>query len=230
MSVNLESVFVARLQKRVTYIQVTRAINASVKALGYAKVRQEQFDVILNFLKGNDVFVSLPTGGGKSLCYACLPYVYDHLRDKTSSSIAIVISPLNALMQDQVTSFTKRGMTAVHVGSDCSLNLIDKVINGEVQLIYMSPEAILTVPTWREMFRNHSYQDNLICMAVDEAHLVEKWCVCVCVCVCACARVCACVRACVQFSINPPLYATYLANLILHTLPHPQPKIHFRPI
>ena len=116
MSVKLESVFVARLQKRVTYIQVTRAINASVKALGYAKVRQEQFDVILNFLKGNDVFVSLPTGGGKSLCYACLPYVYDHLRDKTSSSIAIVISPLNALMQDQVTSFTKRGMTAVHVG------------------------------------------------------------------------------------------------------------------
>ena len=58
---------VARLQKKVTLIRVTRAIEASVMALGYEKVRQEQFDVVLNFLKGNDVFVSLPTGGGEKL-------------------------------------------------------------------------------------------------------------------------------------------------------------------
>jgi superfamily II DNA helicase RecQ len=177
-------VFVARLQKKITFTRVTRAIEASVRVLGYGKMRQEQFDVILNFLKGNDVFVSLPTGGGKSLCYASLPFVYDRLREETSRSIALVISPLNALMQDQVASFTKRGMTAVHVGSDCSPSLVDKIISGEMQLVYMSPEAILTVPTWREMFRNHCYQDNLICVAVDEAHLVEKWCVCVCAHVC----------------------------------------------
>ena len=161
-----------------------RAIEASVRDLGYENVRQEQFDVVLNFMKGNDVFVSLPTGSGKSLCYACLPLVYDRLREDvdTSKSIALVISPLNALMQDQVTSFSKRGMTAVQVGNDCSPTLVDKVINGEMQLLYMSPEAILTVPTWREMFRNQYYQDNLICLAVDEAHLVEKWYVCVFVC------------------------------------------------
>ena len=107
MSVKIdESVFVARLQKKVTFTRVTRAIEDSVKALGYEKVRQEQFDIVLNFLKGNDAFVSLPTGG-KSLCYACLPFVYDHLREDTLRSIALVISPLNALMQDQVTSFTK---------------------------------------------------------------------------------------------------------------------------
>ena len=169
-----EFVFVTRLQKEVTFIRVTRAIEASVRALGYEKVRQEQFDVVLNFLKGNDVFISLPTGG-KSLCYACLLLVYDRLREDTSKSIALVISPLNALMQDQVTSFSKRGVTAVHVGSDCSLSLVDKIISSEMQLVYMSPEAILTVPTWREMFQN---QDNLICVAVDEAHLVEKWWVC----------------------------------------------------
>ena len=155
-----------------------------MKALGYEKVRQEQFDIVLNFLKGNYVFISLPTRGGKSLCCACLPFVHDRLREYTSRSIALVTSPLNALMQDQMTSFTKRGMTAVNVGSDCSLSLVDKIVSGEVQVIYMSPEAILTVPTWREMFRNHCYQDNLICVAVDEAHLVEKWCVCMCVRVC----------------------------------------------
>ena len=183
--------FVVQLQKNVTFTRVTGATEASVKALGYEKVRQ---DIVLNFLKGNDVFVSLPTGGGTSLCYACLPFVYDRLREDTSRSIALVISPLNALMQDQVTSFTKRGMTGVHVCSDCSLSLVDKIVSGEVQLIYMSPEAILTVPTWREMFRNHCYQDNLICVAVDEAHSVEKWCVCVCVHACVCVCVCVCVR------------------------------------
>ena len=67
---------------------------------------QEQFDVVLNFLKGNGMFVSLLTGGGKSLSYACLPMVYDRLREETSRSIALVISLLNVLTQDQVTSFT----------------------------------------------------------------------------------------------------------------------------
>ena len=116
-----EFVFVTRLQKKIDFVRVTRAIEASVRALGYEKVRQEQFDVVLNFLKGNDVFVSLPTGGGKSLCYACLPLVYDWLREDSSKSIAVVISPLNALMQDQVTSFSKRGMTAC---STCRLRLL----------------------------------------------------------------------------------------------------------
>ena len=79
MSVKIdESVFVAQLQK-VTFTRVTRAIEDLVKAIGYEKVRQEQLDIVLNFLKGNDVFVSLWTGGGKSLCYACLPFVYDRL-------------------------------------------------------------------------------------------------------------------------------------------------------
>ena len=94
MSVKIdESVFVTRLQKKVTFTRVTRAIEASVKTLGYEKVRQEQFDIVLNFLKGKDMFISLPIGGGKSLCYACLPFVYDWLQEDTSRSIALVISP-----------------------------------------------------------------------------------------------------------------------------------------
>ena len=66
-------------------------------------------------------------------------------------------------------------MRAVCVGGECS----ERITNGEVQLTYMSPETILTCPTWREMFQNHYFQDNLVCMDVDEAHLIEKWCVCV---------------------------------------------------
>ena len=168
--------------------------------------KKRQLDVVTSFIEGNDVFVSLPTGGGKSLCFACLPLVFDNLRGVSHKSIAIIVSPLNALMQDQVTKFTSRGISAVCVGSECCSTLADKVTSGEVQLIYMSPETILTVPTWREMFRNQQYHENLICLAVDEAHLIEKWfvvCVCVacmwcvCTCMCVCARVCVCVCVCV---------------------------------
>ena len=49
-------------------------------------------------------------------------------------------------------------------------------MDGEVQLLYMSPEIILSSPTWREVFRNYNFQENIVCLAVDEAHLIEKWC------------------------------------------------------
>lgn len=51
----------------------------------------------------------------------------------------------------------------------------DKVLNGNAQLVYFSPEALLSIPFWRELFKTPSYRDNLVCLAVDEAHLVEKW-------------------------------------------------------
>ena len=59
-------------------------------------------------------------------------------------------------------------MTAIYVGSECCSSLVDRVTNGEVQLTYMSPEAIFSLPTWREMFQNQHY------LAVDEAHLIER--------------------------------------------------------
>ena len=93
----------------------------------------------------------------------------------------------------------------MHVGNDCSPSVVDKFISGEIQLVYMSSEALLTVLTWREMFRNHCYQDNLICVAVDEVQCVcvlrnrVYICVCGCVCACICAHTCACIirRVCV---------------------------------
>ena len=74
----------------------------------------------MKFLEGYDVFVSLPTGGGKSLCFACLPMVFDRLRGVTHRCIAAIVSPLKALMHDQVTKSCSLGMTAVQVGMECS--------------------------------------------------------------------------------------------------------------
>lgn len=70
---------------------------------------------------------------------------------------------------------------------------LQTVTSEEVQLIYMSPKTIITVPTWREMFHNQQYHEYLICLAVDEAHLIEKWFV-----VCVCVMCVMCCVACVH--------------------------------
>ena len=69
--------------------------------LGYSSVRDKQLLAIRTFMEGNYVFISLPTGSGKSLCYAVLPYAFDDLYHR-EGSIVVVVSPLIALMKDQV--------------------------------------------------------------------------------------------------------------------------------
>ena len=70
-------------------------------SFGYT-LKHEQKKVILNFVNGNDVFGILPTSYGKSLCFACLPSIFDKLRSDGLSSIVITLSPLTAIMKDQV--------------------------------------------------------------------------------------------------------------------------------
>ncbi len=78
-----------------------------VQKMGYDCATDDQTKVVEAFVFGKDVFVSLPTGSGKSLCYACLPHVFDALRCRVEEtlihhSIVVVVSPLSSLMQDQV--------------------------------------------------------------------------------------------------------------------------------
>ena len=70
---------------------------------------------ILNFAKGRDVFVSLPTGNGKSICYITLLWLFGELRKVDKKSIVLVVSPLIALMRDQVGSITAMGITATYI-------------------------------------------------------------------------------------------------------------------
>ena len=92
----------------------TVAIAEATKLLGYKQLRAKREQAITQFLKGNDVIVSLPTGSGKSLCYWILPYSFDFIRRKHNSMV-IVVSPL-ILMQEQVRILVKKGMKAVYVG------------------------------------------------------------------------------------------------------------------
>ena len=86
---------------------IEAAMQKVVEKLGYDKLFKKQREAILQFAQGKDVFVSLPTGSGKSLCYYSLPLLFDILRKNSAPKcIAIVLSPLLALMKNQLSALT----------------------------------------------------------------------------------------------------------------------------
>ena len=78
-----------------------RSIDKAASHLGYT-LKPEQRSIVSSFVRGEDVFAVLPTGFGKSLCYECLPLVFDDMRTDGLKSIIIVVTPLIAIMKDQV--------------------------------------------------------------------------------------------------------------------------------
>ena len=88
----------AQRPRKDAILQACKAVGAS---LGYQALKKEQLEVIVKFIQGEDVFAVLPTGFGKSLCYACLPGVFDALY-ASSGSLVVVISHLRAIIKDQV--------------------------------------------------------------------------------------------------------------------------------
>lgn len=153
-------------------------IEKAAASIGYQSLKEEQKRAVKAFVEGKDVFVSLPTGYGKSLCYALLPLVFDKRRETVEKrSIVMVVSPLIALMKDQSAKFTERGVTAVRISDLESMdkNVRRKVVNGEYQIVYISPEALFLRTDWRRMLAGDLYRRNLVGFIIDEAHCVTKW-------------------------------------------------------
>ena len=134
---------------------------------GYETFRPGQESVVRNIVAGRDVCVVMPTGGGKSLCYQ-LPAVMDSMRT------AVVISPLIALMQDQVTQLEQMGIPAAFVNSsipgDERSQILRRAANGEFRLLYVSPERIALegTPGWLKRIPVSFF-------AIDEAHCISEW-------------------------------------------------------
>ena len=121
--------------------------------LGYDTIKPEPLKVVSHFLKGVDCFVILPTGYGKSLCFALLPLVFNALRS-TSSSIVIVVTPLISIMQSMVEEYQSRGLKAGCVSRDTTdAQMKDEISLGNYSLVFFTPEAIL---------RGQCYYQNLI--------------------------------------------------------------------
>ena len=147
-------------------------LQAVAQKMGFSTLRKHQVETVSLFMSGRDVFVSLPTGSGKSLCYCILPGAFDVIR-QSSPSIVIVVSPLIALMKDQVKAMVEMNISAVYVGEP-ELSM-DEVYEGKYQLVFISPEALLADETWREMLHSPIYQERLVAFVVYEAHCVKKW-------------------------------------------------------
>jgi len=144
--------------------------NQSLKILksifGYDSFRGQQQQIIDQVLQGGNALVLMPTGGGKSLCYQ-IPAL---LRE----GVAIVISPLIALMQDQVTALHQLGIKAAFINSSLSFQNASQIEQqmrlGELDLVYIAPER-LTQPHTLSLLS----QINIALFAIDEAHCVSQW-------------------------------------------------------
>ena len=153
-------------------------IKQAASYLGYSTLKREQETALLYFVEGNDIFVSLPTGFGKSLCYGLLPLIFDLKRFgnlERGQSIVIVISPLIALMKDQVQNFSEKGLRAGCVTKESSSDEKKIAKEGGFQLVFFSPEAIVSTHTWRTVIQSKKYQENVVALVIDEAHCIHKW-------------------------------------------------------
>lgn len=97
------------------------------------------------------------------------------MRSKKKSSIVIIVSPLVAIMKDQVLAFTVKDIQAAYVSSDISHEVNTGVEEGQYQFVFFSPEQLLTKSSWRSMLRTDIYFENLVALVVNEAHCVKKW-------------------------------------------------------
>jgi len=137
-----------------------------VRYWGYPAFRPLQEDIIQSVLEGKDTLALLPTGGGKSICFQIPALCLD--------GICIVVTPLIALMKDQVMNLKKRGIQAVAIHSGMRREEVevayDNSLFGNVKFIYISPERLVT-----EQFRNILQRMNVSLLAVDESHCISQW-------------------------------------------------------
>ena len=136
------------------------------KYYGYNSFRKGQYEIINNILYKRDTFCILPTGGGKSICYQIPALLF--------KGVTIVISPLIALMKDQVDNLRANGINAEYINSTQNLESIDNIMercrNGEVKLLYIAPERLEN-----EFFKRKLRRLNISQLAIDEAHCVSMW-------------------------------------------------------
>lgn len=136
------------------------------KIFGYDRFRPPQDAVIAALLKGQDALVLMPTGGGKSLCYQVPAIV--------RPGVGVVVSPLIALMQDQVAALTEAGVHAAFLNSTLAADEARQVemalVRGELDLLYVAPERLLT-----DRFLALLDRAPVALFAIDEAHCVSQW-------------------------------------------------------
>jgi ATP-dependent DNA helicase RecQ len=166
LSAENERTFIAREPVRASPPRYSSATDALHTVFGYDSFRGDQAEIIQQVVGGGDALVLMPTGGGKSLCYQIPALV----REGTG----VVISPLIALMQDQVDALSAVGVRAAFLNSTQDqaqrMRVEHALLNGELDLLYLAPER-LRVPATADLLDRAS----ISLFAIDEAHCVSQW-------------------------------------------------------
>jgi len=140
------------------------------EVFGYNQFRQQQQAIVEHVISGQDALVLMPTGGGKSLCYQ-IPAL-------AREGLAIVVSPLIALMQDQVEALQQLGVNAAFLNSSLSAEdnsrITRQVLAGEIKLLYVAPERLM-VGSFLSLLDEVQQHVGLALFAIDEAHCVSQW-------------------------------------------------------
>ncbi len=150
----------------------TRSILHEV--FGYSAFRGAQAEIVGHVMADGDALVLMPTGGGKSLCYQ-VPAIARH---RAGKGLCVVVSPLIALMQDQVGALAEAGVAAAFLNSSLSLEQAKRVeeqmMSGELVMLYAAPERI-AMPRFLTQLDQLKARGLLSLFAIDEAHCVSQW-------------------------------------------------------
>ena len=144
------------------------------EVFGYERFRGPQAEIVDHVIGGDDALVLMPTGGGKSLCYQ-IPAI---ARQRAGHGVAVVVSPLIALMHDQVGALHEAGVEAEFLNSTLSgseANAVEqRMLRGEITLLYAAPERV-TTPRFLAQLDSLHERGKLSLFAIDEAHCVSQW-------------------------------------------------------
>ncbi|MFY9510828.1 MAG: RecQ family ATP-dependent DNA helicase, partial [Rubrivivax sp.] len=150
------------------------ALQVLHEVFGYAAFRGAQAEIVAHVAAGGDALVLMPTGGGKSLCYQ-VPAIQRH---REGRGVTVVVSPLIALMHDQVGALDELGVPAAFLNSslegDEARRVERELLSGQLVLLYAAPERILT-PRFMAMLESLDERGLLSLFAIDEAHCVSQW-------------------------------------------------------
>eukprot|EP00794_Sanderia_malayensis_P021149 gene21149-23227_t len=164
-------------RRKVNLEMLDEAVEMACYFFQIEKLLPDQLSAIKAFVTGKNIYFSAPTGYGKSLIFQTLPLIFDVLRGNLIGTCkALVISPLNSLMIDQVTKLKQSsGVTAAAIYKGQDSEVLADIENGDISIIYASPESILGNDRWRRMLASPHFQENCEILVIDEAHCVVHW-------------------------------------------------------